>query len=331
MTAERVLLLFDRHHPCWDEAQVVLAGEDPGALAVLRGRGLLQRIGGGYALSEAGRDAFVAEAASCFLDARPGAVPRDPARALARNRLALMLDRSFLGRWGAKEFRPGATLPVWPDLRGDDLGRWEGRVSWTFPDHPLVRALGKAFPLPPIPGDMPRSFPFSQWLETLEEASRGMGVLELDLLFLQRFDFAAFLSHPPLSDDTLGLVDSDRLLFRLVPEGGMDRAAVLEDLGRLARALDLQRRIALPGRFDRDREDQDAATWWVWVTAREADAKALAAALVPWGEVLGAPARPLELWTLSVEFLESLLERQEAFWDLFALGAHPVLRMRAPG
>ena len=311
MSETSALLRFDRDHPVWTEDLFARAGEDPQDLRSLSRSGLLEERSGVWGLSPAGREAFRAEAAECFLEAEPGEAPEDRARSLERTQLALLLDRAFRGRWGLKEFRPGARLAYWPGLSPRDRCRIEeGTVRWTLEDHPAVRALD-------------RSGPFA----SLEEVGAfrdpwglPFGTLELDLLLVFRYDFHCYQDQRRLPTDLEGFADTDRLLCRL-----LGPAPSLEDLashlGEVHLFLREQRGLLLPGRFDRDAQEQDSVTWWVGVCDGEAQARELARTWGPLGEALGTPSLPLDLWLVSREALEEA-EPQESFWDLFSQVGH---------
>ncbi len=327
MGLERVLLLFEASRPCWDRANVELAGEDPHGLEALRREGLLEEQKGVYRLSPLGKECFRREAAACYLDAAPGDFSGDGVLAVRRHRLALLLDRAFVGRWGEKTFLPGAELPFLPPRSGEIFQRTEGEgFLWTYPRNPFLRELDRRCPAPRSP-EAP-----APDLEDLERWRAREGVpwktLELDLLGLQRYDVDHYRHFPPHPHDRLGLMNTDRLSCFFSPDPLRENflEEVLLRVGRLHLALKVQRQIFLCWRFDHDMEEQPSANWVFWVTETEDEARRSAARLEPFGERLLEGARPLDLWTLSLEVLRAVTRPHETFWDLFAETAHAVGR-----
>lgn len=325
MEGTEVLLLFDAEHPCWDGQLVELAGEDPQDLVVLEGEGFLELREKGYCLTPKGREAFRQLAAEYFLDALPGSEPDDICLALARNRLGFLLDRAFLGRWGQKEMRPRARLPLFPDLSGDALlSREDKGWKWTYPEHPIYRAFDEEFPNYGVAAPPPTMERFEAWKK---EQGAEEGELEADLLLIHRYDFEIYMKYPAQPNDLLGFLNTDRFAFRLV--GGDFKARMkemVEEVGRMHLALLLQRRVLLPWYFDVDNEEQESVLWWFWVTETEGEVLELVRLFEPLGPMLIGPARPFEVWGLSMEALEGVRERRETLWDLMEEIAHPVVR-----
>jgi hypothetical protein len=183
---ESLLLLFDRGHPVWDLELIRRAGEDPAGVYRLTREGLLEPLpGGAFRLTPRGAMAFREVRGQFFLDQEPGEDRRDPDRWLERNRLEWALRGAFVGRWGKREFVPGAALPFEaPDLAFRVDG---GRVRWS-------------------PGEA------------------GKGELQLDLLVLSRYDFASYLGHLEGEDSSDALANADRLLMVLEDGWGLEEA-----------------------------------------------------------------------------------------------------------
>lgn len=325
MEGTEVLLLFDAGHPCWNRQLVELAGEDPRDLEILEGSGLIRNRGETYTLTEKGGETFEKLASENFLNVSPGEEPDDIGRALTRNRLEFLLDRAFLGRWGQKEMRPRARLPLFPDLSGEALLFGQGRGwRWTYPEHPLYRAFDADFPDYGAAAPPPPLESFETWKN---EHGAGEGELEIDLLLIHRYDFEIYMKYPAQPNDRLRFLNTDRFLFRLVGGGLQVRMReMVEEIGRAHLALMLQRRVLLPWYFDVDNEEQDAVFWWFWVTETEGEALELVRLFEPLGSMLIDPARPFEVWALSMEALEGIRERRETLWDLMEEIGHPVAR-----
>ena len=218
---EEVLLLFDSLHPCWSKKTVALEGEDPEILEALEQRGLLERIlkeeGDLFLLTSRGRAHHGEMTKQYFIPCLPGISPEDPERAHGRTLLELLLNRSFQGRWGIKEFRPGEALKYAPNLEGSAL--WEEckeGFRWLYPEHFQVRALKEGWPLPrKVPqGDYSREERWNAWIR---QQGLSHATLELDLLFLHHYDSEHFQHLSPPPGDIHGLFHTDRFYFQFLP------------------------------------------------------------------------------------------------------------------
>lgn len=320
---EGVLLLFDESHPCWTHDLVQDMGEDPGTLKTLQKEGLLMEENGIYSLTKTGLEAYRQAAGECFYDVPPGETHGDPGRAVARTRLELLLDRTIWGRWGIKEFRPGAKLPYVPPLSGKALfDLTKSRPRWTYGENPGVKELVEKYPMAASPGVTPPDLSaFETWLS---EKRISYDYLELDLLFLHHYDSEHFRNLPPQPNDTLGLYHTDRFYFQLAPAGEPDLMTIMEEMGKFHLFLMAQRRIFLPWFFNRDSTDYDAVNWWFWVTKTDGELAALKETISPIGDFLVRPALPMELWGISMETLRQVKTKREYHWDLFEEIAIPL-------
>ena len=326
MVGESLLLLFDQTHPCWTEELVVAAGEDPEELGALLCAGLLRREGPCWQLTEEGARIFRPLARESFLQAEPGWPVENPSLWLRRNRLERALDRAFLGRWGGKEFRPGEELPFFPDLPQEAL-RFQGDMPHLDPlaQEKVTSLLEEVFPA--MRHQAKKGGTFRERQEILVERGIKEGAFEVDLLFLHRYDLALYQHLPRPEGDRLGLYQTDRFLFRLAGElETLSALAVGEDLTRLHLFLEGQRSLFLPREYDQDSDGFDDVTWWLWVTEAESEARRLAKALEPAARAFEPLAKPVELWTISMESLMGVTATEESHWDLFAERAHPLNR-----
>ena len=75
--------------------------------------------------------------------------PFDPKEALWNNRLRLLMGRAVLGRPGFNGYSLDEKIPVLPGLSRGGLWRYDddGRVSYRWPSHPLVKSFLARFPL----------------------------------------------------------------------------------------------------------------------------------------------------------------------------------------
>ncbi|MGB4097221.1 MAG: hypothetical protein WBJ85_05905, partial [Acetomicrobium sp.] len=77
---------------------------------------------------------------------------------------------------------------------------------------------------------------------------------------------------------------------------------------------------------DLDWADQDSLSWVIWVTETEEEALSLLSQLSYFGSSLIEPAKPMDIWIISIEGLKGVKEKQETLFDLFSFMAHPVAR-----
>ncbi|HPJ27014.1 MAG TPA: hypothetical protein PLA80_12790 [Synergistaceae bacterium] len=314
---EEILLLFDASHPCWSRKTLTLEGGDPETLELLKEEELLEKRGELFTLTPRGRQIYRETAATYFLPSLPGEA-KNPEREHRRTLLELLLNRSYQGRWGIKEFRPGEPMP-YPFPEEEKLWIEENRVfRWLWPEDPLLQTLKSRWPKDEkaAPGRV------GAWEAWKREQRREEGCFSLDLLFLHHYDSAHFqhLSSPP--GDPQKLFHTDRFYFQLLPSPEELPQKLWEDLGRFELWMTLQRHIFLPWYFDRDTTNYDAANWFFWVTEKEEDMELLFRHVRSRGEELVTPALPLQLFGLSLEALEKNPKKYEYHWDLFEKIAH---------
>ncbi len=147
---ESALLLFSPELPCWDAETASLAGSEPGNLEELSAAKLLAPLGGGLVLTAAGAAARERVSRELCVPAAPmGAFACGEAaarKALELNRMAQLLDRSFMTDWGVKEITVSERFPVVPCLPDDRYFALEdGRACALWPDEPLVKSFKKTF------------------------------------------------------------------------------------------------------------------------------------------------------------------------------------------
>ncbi len=314
---ESVLLLFDQNHPCWTRELVEKAGEDPHSLDLLHQKGDLKITDNIFSLTSQGIASYHRAAQESFYDVPPGEEhSASPGRSVLRTELEQLLDRSFWGRWGIKEFRAGTRLPYLPDLPKQELFKSiHGNLRWTFYENSAVRTLTKRYPAPVskniVPPDLKQ---FEAWTR---EWGLSWGNLPLDLLFLHHYDSEHFRHLPPQPNDRLGLFHTDHFYFQLLPQGIPPMETLWEEMGRLHLFILNQRRIFLPWYFNFDTTGYDAANWWFWVTSTEEELGRLSDFLEPVSARLVEPSLPLELFGISLEALKQIREKREYHWDLF--------------
>ncbi len=320
---EEILLLFDASHPCWSEKTLMLEGIDPSGLEFLEKDGLLGKRGNLFFLTNRGRERYEKTAKTYCVTLPPG-ISKDAPREHKRTLLELLLNRSFQGRWGIKEFRPGEPLEYLPDLRNEAL--WEESKEgfrWLYSKNPHIRSLEETWPLP---RKMPEEFSHnrSAWESWIRERGLFRNALELDLLFLHHYDSEHFQHLSPPPEDRQKLFHTDRFYFQFLPSPEEIPRKLWNELGQFQLWMMLQRRIFLPWYFDRDTTGYDSVNWWFWVTEREEELKILFRHVRPRGEALVEPALPLQLFGISLETLEESKEKHEYHWDLFEKIASPL-------
>ncbi|MEA3284644.1 MAG: hypothetical protein U9Q00_06665 [Synergistota bacterium] len=309
-------LLFEGEAICWDEETVLLAGNEPDNLETLADQGLLRPAGGGMILTEEGlaeRDKLASEMG---IPLKPMA-DTDPATALWRNRLNLLLEKAFLGRWGLKEFTIAENFPVVPYLKGEELFTEEnGRFRYLWPEHPSVKDLMDTFPFwgvsareEPIPGERG----LADWIE---RTGAPTGNLTVDLMLRSGYDFDHYRTTETTPEDRFRLQNTDRL-FCLRVKDPDDLKAAVTGLGQIELFMLGQRRIYIPGWADIDTEDQENWTMVLLVTDDDEQLNRLESGLKPSAMDLIEPSRPIFLLGTSVEALRSIKTPKETIYDWF--------------
>ncbi|MGD9821744.1 MAG: hypothetical protein AB7U27_09355 [Aminobacteriaceae bacterium] len=321
-----LLLLFDEENPCWTEKLVQLTGEDPALLADIVRDGLAERKGEICVLTGEGREAFRKEAAESYLSAEPGIPGLDLGKHLFRTRLRLLLDRKHIQRWGLKEYVPGACFSV-PDLEDALLFSLDGRLDWKWPSSPAVERMRIDWPVTGLAARRIASPPAdasARWFENLGEVP---AVFETDLLYLSRYDFQAYTSFDPLPGDRWGLLNADRFFCMDSPSPEtVSLEWFLGTVGRFQLALEVLRRMVLPGFMDLDSHDQDGINWLVFLFETEKEAERCVSLLAHFGQDLIRPAIPMDVWALSFEALEAFSEKAETIHDLLPVIGKAVVR-----
>ncbi len=327
-----VLLLFDRHHPCWDDEAVALMGEDPGSLKRLCDEGLLKRNETIYSLTPRGMEVFKEYCSQSFCESVPGESPDNSygqAYLLWRTKFKNLLDQSFTARWGAKEFYVDTYLEYAPALPEEELYHIDHppHVTWTYDSHPAVERMKEDFPILGLKArdSTPPSLEVIESWYSKNEVVKGS--LYVDLLLLNRCDFAYYMHHPKHPNDVLGLVNADRFYcFRTLPPFDQSCKKYIDIIGKIHLFLLNQRRLYIPGYVDVDSADQDSLNWVVWVVDTEKEAISMHGLLAPMGESLIGPAHPMDVWVISLEALRSVEKKYELIYDLFPNVAHPIVR-----
>ena len=323
MSEERVLLLFEESRPFWTERLVEMAGEDPLLLEKLAERGLLQRTGAGFCLTDEGRGMFRKWAAESWLEALPAGDPEDPLLEGMKLETALLFERGFKGFHGTKQVIVSPELELFPGILPINLFSISGeRVQWHFRDDPGVSWLMKAFPRDREQG--PES------LEELEKRVSEGGMVRTPwsphLLCINQCDYAYYW-RSRRDTDRWGLLNADRLFLNMVrdPEN-FTVADAARDIASFSLFLLDNRHVYLPRCFDIDTQQQSTFTWWFWATETQTEAETLAARLGAAGRSLIAPAEPADAWTISIEALRGYNNKAESFYEFVDDLAIPVTR-----
>ena len=80
------------------------------------------------------------------------------------------------------------------------------------------------------------------------------------------------------------------------------------------------------GDVSMDLAEQYSLSCVTWVTETEEEAFSLLSQLSYFGSSLIVPAKPMDIWIISIEGLKGVKEKQETLFDLFSFMAHPVAR-----
>ncbi len=321
-----LLLLFDQENPCWTEELVRIAEEDPAPLVRMLDEGLLAKENELFFLTGAGREAFSEEAAANYLPAVPGTPGPDAGKDLFLTRLRLLLEKKHIQRWGVKEFVPSARFPI-PPLQDDEIFTRSSGFEWLWPSSPLCAQMREDWPLtglaarreaPPSPDAAPKWF---------EAKGTYPAYFEADLLHLSRYDFQAYAHIPRSPNDPWGILNADRFfcMRASAPEAG-NPDGYLATTGRFQLALEVLRRMVLPGYIDLDSFDQDGINWLLFVFDHEEEAEACVSLLAPFGLDLIRGSMPMDVWALSFEALVNFSPKAETIHDLIPVIGRPVVR-----
>lgn len=320
--SEGLLSRFDTEHPCWTEDLLAYVKEDTDALPSLVMDGFLSCDGGIYSLTENGRKEFQRIKEEFFLDTAPGVPPSDKARSVLRTKLFLLLDNAHTQRWGIKQYKTGAELPVVPKLPDDISSLFSvenGKLLWHYPKLKAFRKMAEDFQMMDTrlrSVDTVSPFTLEKWL--LENAP-VCDFLTVDLLYLCRYDFMHYKDFKGHPNDTHKMINADRFLFVF------SDFAIENDLITVAKFhlwLNFMRRMLIPGYVDRDTLEQDSVNWLILVKETEKDALNLAGRLSSFGKQLTEGAYPCEILTMSMQAIADVKDKREIIWELLPAIAH---------
>jgi hypothetical protein len=324
MDWESVLLLFSTGQGCWTSDMVKLAGEDPGQLKFLKEKGFLEEHDGIYSLTPAGREQFSIAATRSYFDEKPAGHITDEKKEMDRCRLALLLNSSFVGRWGVKDFRIAQPLTYYPKMERGELcsvGR-SGTPLWKYDSTEMISEIKTSFPQDRKTDIHPPTEDIEQWM-----TCRGIrpGTLEIDLLFLHYCDFIYYMHKTPPASDRLKLMNADRFYMQFTRKEYYDEPITLyEDIGKFHLFLLYYRHLILPGNFDLDIHQQENINALMFVTETEEEAVRFFKVFSPIAEELVGPAKPLDIWSLSMEAIENHPVREDSHFDFFEKIGHRV-------
>lgn len=326
-----VLLLFSKNQGCWTSDMVRLAGEDPSGLIELKGMGFLKERNGVYSLSPKGREQFILAAAGSFFDAQPAGDITDEKKEVSRCRLALLLNSSFVGRWGVKDFRIGQTVTYYPEIERRNLCSvsLSGTPLWKYDSTGMINEIRDSFPQHRKENLHPSIEDIEQWM-TCKRITRGN--LEIDLMFLHYCDFIYYMHKTPPASDMLKLMNADRFYMQFTRKEFYDKPITLyEEIGRIHLFLLYYRHLILPGNFDLDIHQQENINALMFVTDTEEEAVRFFRTFSPMAEDLVGPAKPLDIWSISIEAIENHPAKEDSHFDLFEKIGHRVAVTYPPG
>ena len=331
MSRENVLLLFSKGYPCWNEELVELAGENPTFLQDLQQKGLLVKEKGICSLTQAGRKAFTELAREYYYDATPADPAEDHGKELLKCRLSLMLNRSFVGRWGVKNFHVGQPLTYYPGLKKGDICSISPskKPRWIYNEMAIINEIRETFPQNRQTDRHPSILEIKGWME-----ERGMeeGSLEIDVLFLHYCDFVHYMHKVPPASDTLKLLHADRFYMNFVRKEFYDDPLLLfEEIGKFHLFLLYYRHLILPGNFDIDIHEQGNLNALMYITETEEEAIRFYETFSPLAEELTGPADPMDIWSMSMEAIENHPMKEDSHFDFFAKIGHRVAITYPPG
>lgn len=324
MKGENVLLLFNTNYPCWNEELVRLAGEDPSMLEILETEGYLERTDTCYVLTESGKEKFREVAADFFYDEKPATSTEDPEKSLLHCRLALLLDRSFVGRWGIKKFIPGQTLQYYPGIEAEKMFKIDnsGKPIWTYEKLEPVSRIGSSFPKDRKGNEGLTQAKIAEWMD-----KKGIqaGSLDMDLLFLHYCDFVYYMHKVPPVSDTYKLLHADRFFMKFTQESFYsDPSSLFEEIGKFHLFLFYYRHVVLPGNFDLDIHQQENLNALIFISETEKEAIKFFETYHSMGEHLTGPAKPMDIWCISLESMEKHEGKEDSHFDFFEKTGHRV-------
>ena len=321
----RSLLLFRESSPCWDEETFLLAGKAPHLLHELTAKGLLRKAGGGYVLTPEGDMERLRCADRLRLTAFAAETPFDPKEALWNNRLRLLMGRAVLGRPGFNGYSLDEKFPGLPGLSRGGLWRYDddGRVSYRWPSHPLVKSFLARFPLcgasargSAAPGDA------AMW-RWAEAAGAKFCIQSFNMVLRSR----RCHETPHLPEDIFYMNNADRLFF--LRTAGKSHEEIYDAIGRLHLFLLGQRHVYLPGYMDSGSCGQENRTMLVLTADSEEELASLRKRCLSDGENLVEPAGPLFIAGTSVERLRKQEMPEDTVYDWFCERSVDLVRCRA--
>lgn len=297
-------------------------GEDVKDLLKLSECAFLESSDDFFWLTDSGKTLFVEAAKNCFLMDRPGDVPDDPERSIATTRLWLDLERGHVQRWGLKDYHFHWSFDTRPSFEKPLYSIDRGVFKWLYLDDPAFRETVEDFPVLEIRDRKLHGLSDAKLKDWRNRYGVNEKPLKADLLYLCRYDFEQYTDFRGYPGDDLNLVNADRFFFSF----DSDLDTRLNTIGKYHLWLNELRRAAVPGFLDLDTQEQQSVNWILFVTEDEADAVSGAEELKTFGDELIRPVNPMEIWTISLEALESYPPKQDVIWELLPFTGHPVRR-----
>lgn len=320
---DELITLFDRDNPCWTEELADIYGEDPFFLAQLREAGFLSCENGIYTLTEEGAKRFETVKSELFLDCEPGFAPSNPERSVLRTKLRLLLDGLHVQKWGIKDYLTAPELEYRPKLERNEIFSADGGLSWLYGQSEAFLKMKNHFPEIPFAKRNTNLNPPEMIAEWNGRNSPEPAFFAVDLLYLCRYDFMHYTDFKGHPNDKHGLINADRFAFVF---SGRTEYDEIETIGHFHLWLHYLRRVLIPGYVDRDTLEQDSVNWLIFTSESERGRAETERRLSRYGSVLTAGVSPCEIWSLSLEALESVRNKREVIWELLPQTARPIVR-----
>lgn len=321
------LLLFSNETPCWDQETLALAGEKPESIEKLLSLEYLTQNQGAFVLTRKGELAREDISRKLFISANQ-IKPFNVQESLWNNRLHLLMDRAFVGRFGIKEFTIKEKFEIVPYFPSSNLYYYDGEnLEYLWQKESLIKSLLRTYPKHGNTRDydQPSLAMFQNWIKTNNVPK---GDVSVELMLRNRYDFELYRSDPDPPNDKFRMKNADRFFFiKAKPENTND---ILKRIGLLHIFMLTQRHIYIPGYADFDSQMQENWTVIVLVSDNENEIDKLHHILSPFEKQLIAPAAPIYIIATSIERLRQIKKPKETVYDWFCEDATHIARADVP-
>lgn len=324
---KHTLLLFSNDAPCWDQETFVLAGENLDSIGYLLSEEYIEECQDGFVLTHKGVRAREDMAKELYVSADK-ITTFDAREALWNNRLYLLTDKAFVGRFGLKEFTLKEKFEVLPYLPSSNLYEYDGsNLEYIWQKNPIIRSLLEKFPNPGKCREFtpPSLSMFQNWVSA-NKAQKG--TLSVELMLRNRYDFELYRNDPELTNDIFRIKNADRFFFMKAQTDNIEDLATR--IGLLHIFMLTQRHVYIPGYVDFDSQMQENWTVVVLVADNEDEVVKLYDSFSPFEQQLITPAAPMYVIATSIERLRQVKKPKETVYDWFCEETTHIARADVP-